>query len=204
MIRPWRQAIAYTVVGLTMAALAVSYARALGPAIRKETRSACASLAPTSLNAALGELPSAAPDIQAEDYTGKRVALSAYRGKTVLLNFWGPWCPPCLEEMPAMDALARALKQEPFEILAVASGTTWPEIRGKFPGGLSMTVLLDNSSADGGAVGIAAGTYGTEKLPESYLIDKKGQVRYYFVNQRDWSAPHAVQCMRSIIDETNP
>ena len=40
--------------------------------------------------------------------------------------------------------------------------------------------------------------FGTEKYPETFLIDAAGRVRYYFINKRDWSRPEAVACLESL------
>jgi len=52
-----------------------------------------------------GQRP-AAPDFTATSLTGSPIKLSSYRGKTVVLNFWGSWCPPCRTEAPTLEALA--------------------------------------------------------------------------------------------------
>jgi thiol-disulfide isomerase/thioredoxin len=46
----------------------------------------------------------AAPDFTRTDLDGKSRALSAYRGKVILLNFWATWCEPCLSEIPRFSA----------------------------------------------------------------------------------------------------
>lgn len=48
------------------------------------------------------------PDLRLPDLSGTTVSLSRFDGKPVLLNFWASWCPPCVEEMPVLDAFARA------------------------------------------------------------------------------------------------
>ena len=48
-----------------------------------------------------------APDISATSLTGAAIKLSSYRGKTVVLNFWGSWCPPCRAEAPTLAVLAQ-------------------------------------------------------------------------------------------------
>jgi peroxiredoxin len=47
-----------------------------------------------------------APDFTATSLTGATIKLSSYRGKTVVLNFWGSWCSPCREEAPTLEVLA--------------------------------------------------------------------------------------------------
>ena len=47
------------------------------------------------------------PELSLPDLSGAAVPLSRFDGKPVLLNFWASWCPPCVEEMPVLDAFAR-------------------------------------------------------------------------------------------------
>lgn len=47
-----------------------------------------------------------APDFTAASLTGTTIKLSSYLGKTVVLNFWGSWCPPCRDEAPTLAVLA--------------------------------------------------------------------------------------------------
>src|SRR5688572_3322108 len=61
----------------------------------------------------------------ADDFTvtmpgGGKFRLSDHRGKVVMVNFWATWCPPCLEEMPAMDRLYRQHKDAGFTLVAVS------------------------------------------------------------------------------------
>ena len=56
-----------------------------------------------------GKMPEIIPDFQLEDIDGNQVSLHALRGNVVMINFWATWCPPCVEEMPAMDALKKTL-----------------------------------------------------------------------------------------------
>ena len=48
------------------------------------------------------------------------VSLSDHKGHVVLVNIWATWCPPCIDEMPSMEALYKEFKGENFEILAVS------------------------------------------------------------------------------------
>lgn len=194
----------YLVAGVMLAVLGGSFAWALAPALKREKASPCAALQPTPYNEVLGRLPKPAPQITARSWDGKDVGLAAYRGRVVFLNLWADWCPPCLEEMPGMDRLQKTLADAPFTMLAVGSGTSWESMQKTMaklvPAGSSMTFLLD-PGGELGEVGPLARGLGTEKLPETFLIDKQGQVRYYFVNKRDWSSPRARQCLDSLLDE---
>ena len=131
------------------------------------------------------ELPAAAaPPFSLPARDGKRIDLSAYRGKVVLLNFWATWCPPCREEEPSLRQLARSMDPDKFQLLAVSVDEGgWPEIDKFFAGKTPpYTVALDEGAR-------ISQTYGTSKFPESYLIDSSGTVRLKFIGPRNWSDP---------------
>jgi peroxiredoxin len=53
-----------------------------------------------------------APDFTAASLTGTTIRLSSYLGKTVVLNFWGSWCPPCRAEAPTLAVLAEQYRSQ--------------------------------------------------------------------------------------------
>ena len=55
------------------------------------------------------ETPVAAPGFSLEDIDGEQHALSDYRGKVIMLNFWATWCPPCRREIPSMESIYQDL-----------------------------------------------------------------------------------------------
>lgn len=179
------------------ALLGIEYLRLLKPAQAREVEAACRGMHPSAKNAALGVLPTRAPDFQAQDHTGKMVKLSDFRGKVVLLRFWGSWCETCKAEQPSLEDLAAHV--DDVVVLAVASDTDWEGIRKKLVAGSSTTVLLDPPGE--GAIGPVASAYGVSAVPESFIIDRDGIARYYFGNRRDWRGAVARTCLRSILDE---
>ena len=56
--------------------------------------------------------------ILAED--GSLLDLGRFRGKLVLLNFWATWCPPCIDDLPALDRLQALLRNDPFAVVALS------------------------------------------------------------------------------------
>lgn len=133
-----------------------------------------------------------APDFEAKDASGKTWKLSQLRGKPVLLNFWATWCPPCVEEMPSMEELARRLGGR-ATVLAVSVDEGWDVVH-KFFGsrGTPLSLLLDETKE------IPKKLYGTEKYPETFLIDAEGRVRHHFVNTRKWDKAEAIFCVESV------
>jgi thiol-disulfide isomerase/thioredoxin len=66
----------------------------------------------------VGQRP-AAPDVSGTTLTGQRLNLASYKGKTVVLNFWGSWCDPCRAEAPALGTLARQLQPDGVRFVGV-------------------------------------------------------------------------------------
>jgi thiol-disulfide isomerase/thioredoxin len=60
------------------------------------------------------------------DASGKAVTIESFRGRTVILNLWAPWCAPCLQEMPALDRLAGRLPEADFAVVAVTKDPVGP------------------------------------------------------------------------------
>ena len=108
----------------------------------------------------------------------------------MLVSFWATWCPPCVEEMPSLEDLARRLGDK-ATVLTVSVDESWDAIRGFFPRGTPLTVLLDPSRQ-------VPARWGTSQFPESFLVDPTGHVRYAFINQRNWSIPEATACIEDV------
>jgi thiol-disulfide isomerase/thioredoxin len=67
-------------------------------------------------------LATTVPDITFTTAQDKTETLADYRGRIVILNLWATWCGPCVEEMPALDNLAKVLDPRRFAVLPVAVG----------------------------------------------------------------------------------
>ena len=121
-------------------------------------------------------------DLNLEDESGEQRSLSSYRGRVVLLNFWASWCPPCIKEMPDLEGLAEDMKGLPFSLVALSADDNWGAIK-KVMGAqaLNMEVYRDPALKDKQHL-----RYGTEKLPETYVIDKSGRLRLRFISIQPW------------------
>ncbi len=121
-------------------------------------------------------------DLNLEDPSGSIKALSSYRGQVVLLNFWASWCPPCIKEMPDLEGLAQDMKGLPFKLIALSADDDWTAIqRVMGQQALTMEIYRDPSLKDKQHL-----RYGTEKLPETYVIDKQGRLRLRFISVQPW------------------
>jgi thiol-disulfide isomerase/thioredoxin len=61
-----------------------------------------------------------APELEVSDIQGNPVSLSALKGKTVLLDFWTTWCPPCLADAPALDKLYAKYGEKDLMIVSIS------------------------------------------------------------------------------------
>ncbi|MBM4397400.1 MAG: TlpA family protein disulfide reductase [Deltaproteobacteria bacterium] len=108
----------------------------------------------------------------------------------VFLNFWGTFCPPCIEELPSLLAMARA-RQQDVVVLAVSYDESWQLIDDFFKNFTSESippnflVVRDPETVAGRDL---KALFGTEKVPESYLL-RNGVVEARYVNARDWTDP---------------
>jgi thiol-disulfide isomerase/thioredoxin len=121
---------------------------------------------------------------------GGEVDLSSLRGKTVLVNFWATWCPPCREEMPSLSRLAQSFDPQSFEVVTVSVDDGWEPIE-KF---LAAPRTPYRVALDEGAK--VSRTYGTTKFPESYLVDRDGKLRLKFVGPRNWTDPNVATLLQ--------
>ena len=74
---------------------------------------------------AAGRIGAIAPDFEWTGTDGQTLRLSSYRGKVVVVNFWATWCPPCREELPALQRVAasEASAIAPMMIAAIHRGS---------------------------------------------------------------------------------
>ena len=87
---------------------------------------------------------------QFETPSGEALAMAGFQGKPLLLNFWATWCPPCIEELPMIEAFWRENTANGHQVVALAmaglAGTELAKSLGNAAGGLPFTVFF---KADG-------------------------------------------------------
>jgi peroxiredoxin len=126
---------------------------------------------------------SLAPDFTLYDLSGKKVTLSQFRSKVVILNFWSIWCGPCLAEMPSLNKLYLEFKDRGLVVIAVAEDPAEKPVKSYIQEkGIEYTILMDKDKK-------VYFKYSLFGIPVTFLIDKKGVIAEKFIGERDWCSP---------------
>ncbi len=151
---------------LTRASFAIAFAATVGL------------LAAFPLAAAPLRVGDAAPAWGLADLAGSRVMLPAdLAGKVVLLHFWASWCPTCVAEMNALEALVAAPPVGDFVPLSINVGEDHAAIDAYIkPLGLTYGILMDRDSA-------TAKSYGVTGLPTTFILGRDGRIRYKILGE---------------------
>ena len=124
-----------------------------------------------------------APDFTLTDLGGRPVSLSDYRGKVVLLNFWGTFCGPCRTEMPSLNNLDRDVKDRGFVVLAVSIDRSDKPVRSFIESVHSpFPLLLDTDKK------VYYEKFATFALPLTYLINKRGMIVERYFGRQEWDS----------------
>lgn len=136
-------------------------------------------------------------DFTLYDQYGNEHTLSDYKGKTVFLNFWATWCPPCKAEMPYIEELYKEYQKnnEDVVILGVASPNLGKEKSKEYikdflkEEDYTFPVVFDDE-------GSMIFKYGINSLPSTFIINKDGYITQYVPGAMD------KETMKLIIDSS--
>ena len=119
---------------------------------------------------ALATVGNPAPSLIVDELSGQ-VFDRALRGKVVVVNFWATWCPPCREEMPALDAFYRRYRAQGLEMIGLSADR--PRDRSDVSKVMQSfsypAAMLDDATVN---------DFGTpHELPMTVVVDRDGTVR---------------------------
>ncbi|BAN69864.1 TlpA disulfide reductase family protein [endosymbiont of unidentified scaly snail isolate Monju] len=141
------------------------------------------------------EPPHPAPKLVLARLDGRPLDLRSLRGQVVLVNFWATWCPPCIEEIPALERLYRARRDQGLTILAVAVGDPPERVRDflashpvRFP------VLLDEQ-------GEALKRWGVHAFPTTFVLDRAGRIRHGGFGAFAWDGPDIAPYLEPLLQD---
>lgn len=143
-----------------------------------------------------------APDFELANLDGKKIRLSDYRGKALIINFWSKSCPPCLEEMPSLAELGQELAhRDDVVLLTITTDESAQDARS------TLQSILGESMVDGqppfevlvdSEARVVAGKFGTKLYPETWLVDAEGVIVARVDGARNWADPVVLNFVDSL------
>jgi peroxiredoxin len=129
-----------------------------------------------------------------KDLNGNQVALNDYRGKPMILFFWGSYCDACEEDIVLLEKFFEG-KKDKLEILTIAiDGEREKRVKSVVKKNkITLPVLLDVKEK-------IARNYGVRMIPTTFLINREGWMEGMIVGQRDWCGPTALSAIKELFD----
>jgi thiol-disulfide isomerase/thioredoxin len=139
-----------------------------------ETVSAAAAMGPHAV------IPAHLPDFSLMDLTGKATSISAWSGKSLVINFWATWCAPCRREIPLLKNLAAEWAGRDLAVVGIA--VDYPDKVQEFAGQFKIDYPVLVGDQD--ALHVAA-QFGMESpvFPFTVFTDRRGEVVALFVGE---------------------
>ena len=133
-----------------------------------------------------------APDFRVDLLNGGQITLSGLRGQPVVLNMWATWCPPCRQEMPALEKVFNDFKEQGLILIGMNltsqdSEKTVAAFVQEF--GLSFPIALDRD-------GTVQKKYKISGYPTTFFIDREGIIRSVVVG-----GPMSAALIQSKVEE---
>jgi cytochrome c biogenesis protein CcmG/thiol:disulfide interchange protein DsbE len=136
------------------------------------------------------------PDFSIKDLSGTEVALKDYRGKLLLVNIWATWCAPCVKEFPSMKRLLEKFPND-LVILAVSYDRQREDIDAfvKAFGGIPLNfhIAWDREKR-------TTDVFGTDVLPETYIISRQGRLIRKIAGEATWDEPMAIEFFQDLVN----
>jgi len=127
-----------------------------------------------------------------QDMKGGRVRLADFAGQVVVLNFWATWCPPCVREMPSLDRLHAALREEGLTVVAVSIDRGGPDVIEPF----AARHKLKEMGLYWDAKSTLAKAFGVTGLPTTFIIDRQSRIIGAMQGSAEWGSPEALALVR--------
>jgi thiol-disulfide isomerase/thioredoxin len=147
------------------------------------------------LAGAATEAPVVPAAAQFLDGEGETHRLADFAGQGVVVNLWATWCVPCVAEMPALQAMAKALAEERIVVLPLSSDRGGAAVVRRFYANHNIQglgVWLDPK-------GEAARAWGARGLPTTLIIDRKGREVARLEGAIDWASAASLAELRRLV-----
>ncbi|HEC14166.1 MAG TPA: TlpA family protein disulfide reductase [Rhodospirillales bacterium] len=149
------------------------------------------------------DVPTVAPEVfflDGNSEGGKtKIALSSYRGRGVVLNFWATWCAPCVREMPALDRLQGMMRGQGVEVVTLSEDRGDPKVVGAFFKTHKINALPAYMDERGKVLRTFAGV----ALPTTVLINASGMEVGRSVGTTEWDKPEMAEFLATCLADNS-
>ena len=130
--------------------------------------------------------------LRLKDSGGRELDPAAYKGKVIFLNFWATWCPPCIAEMPSIDALHENLGRDSSFVFLMVDVDGEPQRSAAFfrKHGYGLPLMIPGGP-------IPPGLF-TGSLPTTVVIDRDGRIVLKHEGLANYNSPQFVQFMEGL------
>lgn len=136
-----------------------------------------------------------APAFTLNSLDGKKISLSDFKGKPVIITFWATWCESCKEEMPILEKFSQGKREQLAFLLIAIDGErkrAAQKIIDQNKITLPVLLLLKEKTMD---------QYGVRGwVPQTFLVDQEGMLVGKIIGERDWCSADAWSCMKELFN----
>lgn len=130
-------------------------------------------------------------DFSLVDKNGKQINLKDYQGKTVVLNFWASWCPPCIAEMPSIQTFYNEINKEDVKLVLVALDRDFNKsIKFMDKHEYSMPYYRPTSNLPA--------QFDVRGIPVTYIIDGSGEIVITHSGMSDFSSSEFIESVEKV------
>jgi thiol-disulfide isomerase/thioredoxin len=138
---------------------------------------------------------SAAPSLPVYDRAGKVVDLSKEKGRLIIIHFWATWCPPCVEEVPALSKFWEKYRgRDDLVLYTVSVDKDWKTIDDFAKKNPNVLPVYRDPN------GTTAQRFGSTQYPETYIANKNGRVIYRVQGAIEWNDPAVQQRIQQLLN----
>ena len=134
-----------------------------------------------------------APDFSITADNGRTITPLNFGGKLLVLNFWATWCLPCVEEIPSLSGFQRRFARAGVVVVGISDDNDEASYRAF----LARTPVSFRTAHD--PEGKVKKKYGTLRIPETYIIDRRGKVLRKIVGSQNWMTDQVIRDVETLL-----